>query len=83
MAQMSYRGVAHDGKKSAPVVSSKDLVYRGARHDGRSQNLPSRELPIAMRYRGVEYTLMPDGTRLFETNLENARDISSVENALA
>jgi hypothetical protein len=56
MANLIYRGVAHDGHQPIHTRVARDLVYRGIRHDGLTAEPPTPSRTVAMRYRGAAYT---------------------------
>lgn len=61
MTNMIYRGVKHDGQRSAKVVKAQDLIYRGVAHDGMSEAPAARCEGTVMCYRGVRYQVQANG----------------------
>lgn len=57
MAQLIYRGVAHDGVREITLLTKRDLIYRGAGHDGLVA-LTARSLhEVPLCYRGARHLL--------------------------
>ncbi len=59
MTTLIYRGVKHDGQRTIRPRTAQALTYRGVAHDGLSPAPLAPTRPMAMRYRGVAYSLEP------------------------
>ena len=62
MTNLIYRGLKHDGQRTAISHKPQNLIYRGVAHDG----LPTAAMPIRnshadLFYRGISYTLAANG----------------------
>ena len=63
MTILIYRGVTHIGQQTHRPLVAQALIYRGVPHDGLSAEPTARLRTIPMLYRGVAYTIAPDGAR--------------------
>lgn len=75
MTNLIYRGMKHDGQRTAISHKPQNLIYRSVAHDG----LPTAALPVrnshaALCYRGIRYTLAANGDVLYgvQTLSDNA-----------
>lgn len=63
MTNLIYRGVKHNGQQTYRPRGAQAQIYRGVPHDGLSAEPTTRLTTIPMLYRGVSYTIAPDGAR--------------------
>ncbi|MGL4439587.1 MAG: DUF4278 domain-containing protein [Bosea sp. (in: a-proteobacteria)] len=66
MTNLIYRGMKHDGQRTAISHKPQNLIYRGVVHDG----LPTAAMPVRnshadLCYRGNRYTLAANGDVLY------------------
>lgn len=64
IAQLIYRGTRYTPSTSKQAPKPKKLIWRGIAHDGIVAPSPDRSSPLDMVYRGVAYTLLPNGTKV-------------------
>lgn len=62
MTNLIYRGMKHDGQRTAISHKPQNLIYRGVAHDG----LPTAAMPVRnshaeLCYRGIRYTRAANG----------------------
>ncbi|TGD41466.1 DUF4278 domain-containing protein [Pseudotabrizicola sediminis] len=62
MTNLIYRGMKHDGERTAISHKPRNLIYRSVAHDG----LPTAAMPVRnshadLCYRGICYTLAANG----------------------
>ena len=55
MADLVYRGVAHDGISTPATQGTWQMIYRGVRHDGLPARTPAIGRQVAMIWRGVRH----------------------------
>jgi len=83
MTNLIYRGVPHKGHMKIRPRVAQDLIYRGFPHDGLSAEGPAPSRSMAMRYRGVAYTLTTGAARTYTATATNAQDRFGSAHALA
>lgn len=83
MTTLIYRGMPHQGQKTIRPRVAQDLIYRGFPHDGLNAATPAPSRSIAMRYRGVAYTLTTGATRTYTATAPDAKDQFGLAHAVA
>jgi hypothetical protein len=62
MTNLIYRGMKHDGERTAISHKPQNLIYRGVAHDGpTTAAIPVRNSHASLCYRGIRYTRAANG----------------------